>query len=237
MAACPNQLENYGTMLEVFKPQDADSFPPENNLNSNSLFVPTDLGLPVRLGRLSKKQRRDRRITMILHPGAKEEPVFYAISRFTALQPAIENLQKREGCPTSRYIGFVDLKTNQSKSQIQDVATKVKEWAQRRGFDAVIWTDLPSKGVVFGENSNGEEILPLLDRDPTLLENTKRYIRNLAQVRTPLMDRILKMNEPLPVLPTSKFSFSRILSGIAIVLSVSIVFLAARKFFRLLRGA
>ncbi len=218
----PNQLENHGTTLQVDKPPSEGPIPPEINLQSNSPFIPTDLTLPLRLGRVSGEGTLQRRITMILYAGAKEEPVFYAVSRFTNLQEAIENLQKREGCPNSRHIGYVDLKKDRSKSQISEVAQKVKEWAKRKRFDAVIWTDLPAKGVEFREQSTGEEILPLLIKDPILLENTKAYISKLAQNNIPLLKKILKMPKA-EVLNNPQLS-QGILPYLVIAISLSIVF-------------
>ena len=179
---------------------------------------------------------------MLLHETAEDARVFYAVSKFTNLQHAIENLQKREGCLSDRPIGYVDLKTNQSKSRIQEVVERVKEWAQEKGFDAVIWTDLPSKGVVFGTNSTGEEILPLLTRDPTLLKNTQAYIRNLAQAPTPLMKKILERSEPVaesrapnpptPAIPPKVALSGHVISGLAVALSILVIW-AVRKFFNL----
>jgi hypothetical protein len=194
----PNQLRNYGATLEVEAP--AEPFPSGLNLNPDSPFRPAGLSLPVLLGRVSGAGTEARRITMILQPGATDVPVLYAVSRYTNLRQAKENLRKREGCQTGA-IGYV--RQRRSKSRIPEIADKVRIWARQKGFDAVIWTDLEAEGVEFGAQPTGREILPLLTRDLLLLRNTKAYIRNLVQ-RIPLHDDIQAMSDdPAPVAEAS----------------------------------
>lgn len=199
----PNQLTNHGESLLVNAPREA--FPSGMNLSSHSPFRPAGLSLPVLLGRVLGADTDARRITMILHPGARDVPVFYAESQYGNLRQAIENLRKREGCQASA-IGYVS--SGESRSNIPDVARKVQQWAQSKGFDAVIWTDLPAKGVTFGQFPTGREILPLLARDPVLLRNTQAYIDNLVQTNIPLHNEILRMSDCAPptIVPSSSSS-------------------------------
>ena len=81
------------------------------------------------------------------------------------------------------------------RSRIDDVAARISDWATRNHFDAVIWTDLPTKGVEFGPQSTGREIPPLLEADPTLLKNTKNYISDLPFPPNALQKTILEISD------------------------------------------
>jgi len=144
------------------------------------------------------------------------------------------------------------------KSKIIEVGRKVEDWARRTGYNAAIWTDLSASGVEFREGSNGEEILPLLRQDPVLLANTKKYIRNLVYT-WPLLDQVFEIGEaprtpaasqrqllpppapqpreqpreeiPLPPTSPAPSLFQRFFPGLAVALSVWIVYLVAKNFF------
>lgn len=187
----------YNKTLEVTKPEYNITIPDELNIRQDSPFLPAeDLKLPVRLGRVSGMGTPNRRISLILHPDASDELVFFAKSRFSNLNEALSNLREREGIASQNYksIGYVNLRTGAHRSRLEGVAQRVSEWATRHGFDAVIWTDLPPKGVDFGPNSTGREILALLERDPVLLENTKQYIRDLPAPPNSLQKYILGLD-------------------------------------------
>lgn len=155
------------------------------------------LKLPVRLGRVSSEGTSRRRITTVLSEQASTEPVFVAKSAFRNLNDAIKNLREREGISSGnyRYIGFVNLHSGTERTRIPEVARRVKKWAEENSFDAVIWTDLPTKGIDFASGSTGREIIPKLKQDPTLLKNTQDYIRTLPEATNPLQRYILQMSD------------------------------------------
>ena len=76
------------------------------------------------------------------------------------MNDAIRNLREREGISAENYetIGYVNLLNGKVRSSLPEVAERVKNWARQMGLQAVIWTDLPVKGVSFGEGSTGREI-------------------------------------------------------------------------------
>lgn len=166
----------------------------EYHIAADSPFAPAEnLKLPVRLGRISGVNTPQRRITAVLDEHASDEVVFYAKSKFRNLNDAIKNLRTREGisAQNKHHIGYVNLRDQTDRSRSDVVARKIKNWARTNGFDAVIWTDLPGKGIQFAPNSKGREILPLLENDEILLNNTADYIRNLPTSPNALQKKVL----------------------------------------------
>ncbi|WP_068466465.1 hypothetical protein [Candidatus Protochlamydia phocaeensis] len=195
--------EMYQKEVNVKKPDEAEAAYPGYHISADSPFIPAEeLKLPIRLGRISRSNTDNRCLTVVLDSAASDEDVFYAKSNFKDLNQAIKNLREREGLPESSYqmIGYVNLKTGKSRSRISTVTERISAWAHRNGYDAVVWTDLPAKGVAFGLfgtgiRSTGREVMPLLIKDPILLKNTKAYIRDLPAPLNPLQQDILKMDE------------------------------------------
>lgn len=200
--------ETYNKTLEARKPNVEVVMPQGTQIKADSPFVPAkNLKLPIRLSRISSMGTPERRITMAICQGASDENVFFAESKCTDLNKAIKNLREREGIPESnaQAIGYVNLANGNSRSRMESVAQRIREWALQNGYDAVIWSDLDKKGIEFGPNSTGREILPLLENDPLLLSNTKKYIRDLPNAPNPLQRRILEMPEqenPVPPVPS-----------------------------------
>jgi hypothetical protein len=113
----------------------------------------------------------------------------YVQSSRLDLNSAISDLRHREGTSTSR-IGFVDLlaKTHRCATHILIVPV-IQAWALQQGFDAVVWTDLPSNfeeetGEAFSvENAT----VYLLNLPKSAGELARRYVQNApAEVDTPL---------------------------------------------------
>jgi len=176
-------LVNHPTTLEVKRPQNETRG--DYNIDRDSPFVPApDLKLPICLGRVSKEDKPQRRITLVLDEHASPETVFYAISKFTNLNDAIKNLREREGISLKDHIGYVNRNAGTSRSRIDRVTNDIGVWADRMRFDAVVWTDLPRKGAT--------DILSLLNNDNLLLKNTKNYINTLPY-QTPLQQRIVTL--------------------------------------------
>jgi cell wall-associated NlpC family hydrolase len=155
------------------------------------------LRLPIRLGRVSRAHTQNRRMTNVLCPGASLEKVFYAKSKHLNLNDAIKDLREKEGIASENYqsIGYVNLNNGKSRARMNDVAVKASKWAKENGFDAVIWSDLPTKGVKFDSKSTGREVLPILKADATLLKNTQNYIAHLSTPLNSLQKDILKLGK------------------------------------------
>jgi hypothetical protein len=185
----PNQLTSPVSKRTLEVVATEGQKPALGNLRSDSPFVLAEgLDLPIRLGRISSAGTADRRITVIIG-GTDRLTVLYARSRFAEMNLALSNLAAREGCTTTKMMGYVDLRKNKTKSRLPEVADKIKAWAQANKFDAVIWADLPEKGVSEGQEKQ------ILANDPILLKNTKHYIRSLALPLTLMQQEILNMPE------------------------------------------
>jgi hypothetical protein len=115
--------------------------------------------LPVEFARVSM----DGRLTLVLYPNAKPVPVLWNIMATHDLDEAIENLIEREGT-VRRRIGFIDLTTGESRCNvIPDLKGKIENWAEKKGFDAVIWTDLPPRfKEKTGMDFNAENVIRYL---------------------------------------------------------------------------
>ncbi len=96
--------------------------------------------LPVEFARVSQ----DGRLTLVLYRDALEVQTLWGYFAFTDLKQAIENLRVREGAG-SEGIGFVSLADGSHRCRVVPrVLNRIRDWAKEKGFDAVVWTDLPS---------------------------------------------------------------------------------------------
>lgn len=155
------------------------------NLSANSPFVPAQgLSFPVELGRESSSNTENRRITMTIQDGAPQQQVFFAESNFTNLNDSIKNLRLREGT-VAEHISYVNLNERTGRYKNVETANKVATWARDNGFDAVIYTELPSN--ISTQTALEQKILA----DPVLKRNTQEYIRNLPTAPSQLQQRIL----------------------------------------------
>lgn len=96
--------------------------------------------LPIEFSRISG----DCRLTLVIDPeyGAPV-PTRFALSARHDLEDAVCDLRTREGT-VLRRIGYVDVTQGTQCSRCQQIGDTVKTWTEAHGFDAVVWTDLPS---------------------------------------------------------------------------------------------
>ena len=97
--------------------------------------------LPVEFARIS----RDRRLTLVIHPGVRLVRTLHAESAYTSLSEARKNLRDREGT-NDQNIGYLDLRSGEGHSQLlsEGQLVEIRLWAVSKGYTAVIWTDLKS---------------------------------------------------------------------------------------------
>jgi len=69
--------------------------------------------------------------------------VGYARSRRSDPEDTICDLRCREGT-VWRHIGYVFVDGSRQHGRNPDFMQSIREWAQERSFDVVVWTDLPS---------------------------------------------------------------------------------------------
>lgn len=101
--------------------------------------------LPIEFLRVSS----DGRLTLVIdEKNGAVVPTRYYVSACTELSQAIANLQEREGMPKTENVGYVDVISGAS-SPVASAAhpaavAAIREWATKNGFDAAVWTALPS---------------------------------------------------------------------------------------------
>ena len=81
---------------------------------------------------------------MIDNKSGFSNPVYYAITKTTNLNNAIQNLKIREKTIT-KYIGYINLKNDSSRysERLTDSDIKsIKKFALKHNIDAIVWTDL-----------------------------------------------------------------------------------------------
>lgn len=95
--------------------------------------------LPVEFSR----QAEDGRITLAITPGAAEIQVLWAELAVETMEEAVEALGRREGIPTEYWPEHVGVWHAEAEPAHLH-ADIIGAWSQERGFDAVVWTALPT---------------------------------------------------------------------------------------------
>lgn len=123
--------------------------------------------LPIEFSRISDNGKG--RLTLVIdEDNGSEIKTYWNTSSFSNLKKSIKDLKDREGT-NDRNIGYVDLTENSSYSKFSESLIKrIKDWAELKKLDAVIWTDLESnfQKIVKSEFSteNGLEYINNLDK-------------------------------------------------------------------------
>lgn len=125
--------------------------------------------LPIEFSRISDKGKG--RLTLVIDEiNGSQIKTYWNISSFNNLDKSIKNLREREGT-NDKNIGYVNLSENSSYSKFSESLTKrIKDWAELKNFDAVIWTDL---------ESNFQKFMNL----EFSVENGLKYINSLDEKR------------------------------------------------------
>ena len=125
---------------------------------------------------------------------------YAAPSAFATLEEAIANLVERERT-AARHIGFVDLASGRRGDEAVErhpaSVETIAAWAQASGYDAAIWTALPSNFAEFGEPFSTTAALAYLEkleaRDAARFEFALAYIRNAPpEVDTPVREEVAR---------------------------------------------
>jgi len=145
--------------------------------------------LPVEFSRVSQ----DGRLTLVLYPGAEPVQVLWARSNCSSLEDAVADLADREGTTKHKigYLSFFDglFRCNAAPGVLEII----QKWGESGGFDAVIWTDLPSnfaqKTKMSFNSDNAVSYLSALEGDS--FQKAIEYITKAPkQVSTPTRKRI-----------------------------------------------
>lgn len=138
--------------------------------------------LPIEFSRISDNGKG--RLTLVIDEiNGSEIETYWSISEFKKLDLSIENLRSREKT-TNKNIGFINLTNNNSFTKLsKSLIKRIKDWAEFKDFDAVIWTDLDSnfKKIIKSEFSteNGLEYLNNLEKK--IKEKAIEYINKAPE--------------------------------------------------------
>jgi len=136
--------------------------------------------LPIEFARVSK----DRRLTLVLHPGVSRVKTLWARATCKDVQEAIHNLAEREGT-TEENIGFLSIPDENSRCNVvKSVLPTIKLWTKQKQLDAVVWTDFPSNFKKYSPENALKHLRKLDGKD---LSNAEAYVRKAPQqIRTNL---------------------------------------------------
>jgi|AntAceMinimDraft_12_1070368.scaffolds.fasta_scaffold06920_3 hypothetical protein len=111
--------------------------------------------LPIAFSRISQ----DGRLTLVIDPKYGDETqCFWALSEFSDLKNALNNLASREGT-ILRYIGYADVSSKSVESRYSNsIFDNLLVWGKNMNIDFIIWTDLPSNfstkyGMPYSQNN------------------------------------------------------------------------------------
>jgi hypothetical protein len=121
------------------------------NLRINGTWQEDGPFLPIEFRRYSN----DGRITLVIYPGAKEIRVLWALAETTNINFAIKNLRQREGT-SIEGIGYTIIEGRTRSILSQDSLLKIRQWAQDKDLNAVVWADLPENPDIFREKTTME---------------------------------------------------------------------------------
>lgn len=133
-------------------------------------------------------------LTPVLDAKAPATETFFAVAKGNNLKKVAAELAKREGITKNMdRIGFVSLKdmaaNNRSMQKHPDVCTAIADWAQKKGFSAVVWQELgkrfKNKIKIAFNNQNALNYLEGLNKKNR--ERAIRYIQ-LCPVETPFKE-------------------------------------------------
>jgi len=155
-----------------------------------SVFEPNGPHLSVEFSRVSENGC----LTLVIDPanGARCQ-TYSAVSAFSDLHEAVENLRLREGLPNVNGIGFADRIIGQRCTKAIErhprAIETIEAWADANGFDAAIWTALAGGFEDrTGEPFSVEAAIRYLEAlDAPTLDKALNYIRRAPdEVRTPV---------------------------------------------------
>ena len=151
--------------------------------------------LPLEFSRVSK----DGRLTLVIDGvNGVEVPTRFAVSTRGVLNDAIADLRDREGT-VSKCIGFVECTTGSDSAEASkhpgNTFHFIRGWAEQQGFDAAIWTALPSSfKIKTGEDFCVEAATAYLRGLPTSTRDKAiEYIEKAPpEVATPLREHLIE---------------------------------------------
>ena len=146
---------------------------------------------PIEFARISSRDR----LTLVRKKGTAPVPVlWHKMCTAMTLDDALESLRVREGCNTTEPIGFVDVRSGHQRSRDEAFASVVRDWANEKGADQVIWTDLRVNFMrEFGVHHTPEHAIKYL-KSLADTSYAREYVEKApAQVVTPVRTEIARV--------------------------------------------
>lgn len=152
------------------------------SLRIRTLWRPDGPLLPIEFARISQ----DNRLTLVIQPGCKEQPTYWALSEFRRIHEACDNLRVREKSKNNDIHYFCQDGTCASGAP-PEIVTRVTEWvAQRTDVEGVVWTGLASNWKEKrGRDFNPEDAVNYLlgleaerDRAKATYDRAREYVTN-----------------------------------------------------------
>jgi hypothetical protein len=147
--------------------------------------------LPIEFARISQ----DDRLTLVIHPESPEQPTYWALSEFTALNDARNNLKRREKSKSSDIHYLLRDGTGGEGASEQTIRATAEWMALHPDVGAVVWTGLPSNWQEKrGRAFSAEDAIRFLsdlegarDRAKAAYDRAREYLTNTpSAVDTPL---------------------------------------------------
>jgi len=132
--------------------------------------------LPIEFAR----QSQDGRLTLVITETAKPIRTLWALMATENLATAKNSLLVREIIPIKNLNGSIGSITSAEETE-DNVKLIIKEWANRQGLDAVIWTNLTAK---FGTDKREPNLMEAIDYLKSLDINKRSHAEEYIR-RTP----------------------------------------------------
>ena len=163
-------------------------------LDLQTSWKKTNIRLPINFSRISDNGKG--KLSLVIdNINGISNPIYYAITKTTNLNNAIENLKIREGT-IPKYIGYINLKNETSRYSERLTLTdiqKIKKFALKNKIDAIVWTDLYPNFKNFS-TSNALKYIESKKKDEQLYEKIIEYIYLCyihGNIRTPITKKFL----------------------------------------------
>lgn len=175
-----------------------------NKLKINK-WSKTNIQLPLNFSRVSD-QGKGRLTLVIDKENGINNPIYYAITNYTDLNKAINNLRMREKT-NKNYIGFINLKDNTSRTNLlnENDIINIKHFAKEKNIDAIVWTDIPPNfQEIFNKKFTKDLALNYID---SKIDDTKTYNKIIEYI---FLSKVYgKINTPL-----SKYVINKLLCNL-----------------------
>lgn len=147
--------------------------------------------LPIEFSRISENGR----LTLVIDEQNGVDLVTRSIrSACTTLDDAIENLRVREGAPSAKGIGYVDLRKGQfsvtALERHKATALEIANWGKTRNADAVIWTAIGPRWPLEGTFTVEAAARYLLNlQEPERAQAHEYVFKAPKEIETPVRKR------------------------------------------------